>query len=119
MLPQIIHRFTPSGSKDLPLVIFQLKINIEKNTRRSIINRRVIEQTIPALLTGTEVPIITVYSSQGRGNLNFYIINIYKYQGPIKHFSGIVWYSSKNSIFTQINFIQTKSKAQINKIYKA
>ena len=53
----------------IPLVIFQLKRRIEKNTRRSMKKSNVIEQTIPALLTGTGVPIIRVNKNQGRGNL--------------------------------------------------
>jgi len=43
---------------DIPiaLVIFQLKSKIEKNTSINIQKRRVIEQTIPELVTGTGWP---------------------------------------------------------------
>jgi len=53
----------------IPFVIFQLNDKIEKNTSISIQNNRVIEQTIPALVTGTGFPNTNVYSNQGIGNL--------------------------------------------------
>ena len=53
----------------LPFVIFQLKARIEKKTSISIQKRRVIEQTIPTLVTGTGFPKITEYSNHGNGNL--------------------------------------------------
>jgi len=52
----------------IPFVIFQLNDKIEKNTSISIQNNRVIEQTIPALVTGTGFPNTNVYSNQGIGN---------------------------------------------------
>ena len=46
----------PESFSMLPLVIFQLKSRIEKNTSINIQKRRVIEQTIPLLVTGTGWP---------------------------------------------------------------
>ena len=55
--------------RGLPFVIFQLKVRIEKKTSISIQNSSVMLQTIPTLVTGTGFPKHSVYSSQGRGNL--------------------------------------------------
>lgn len=41
---------------NIPFVIFQLKVRIEKKTSISIQNSNVIEQTIPTLVTGTGFP---------------------------------------------------------------
>jgi len=47
-------------AEPIPLVIFQLNKRMEKKTRTSIMNRRVIEQTIPSLRTGTASPLARV-----------------------------------------------------------
>merc|ERR1719450_1395872 len=52
----------------MALVIFQLKSRIEKNTSINIQKRRVIEQTIPLLVTGTGCPKHKVYRNQGTGS---------------------------------------------------
>jgi hypothetical protein len=58
-----------SKIKYVPLVIFQLKARIEKNTSMSIQKRSVMEQTMPSLVTGTGLPNTSVNRNHGKGNL--------------------------------------------------
>ena len=51
------------------MVIFQLNARIEKKTSKSIQKRRVMEHTIPSLVTGTPCPKITAYRNHGSGSL--------------------------------------------------
>jgi hypothetical protein len=60
------------GSVSLPLVIFQLERSMERKTRMSMAKRRVMEQTIPSLRTGTASMNTTVYRNHGSGNLHKY-----------------------------------------------
>ena len=53
----------------IPFVIFQPKAKIEKKTNINIVKRRVMEQTIPAELTGTGFWNTIVNKNQGKGNL--------------------------------------------------
>jgi len=53
----------------IPLVIFQLKRRMEKKTRRSIMKRRVTEQIMPSLRTGTASLLMREKRNQGRGSL--------------------------------------------------
>ena len=55
--------------KPMPLVIFQLKTRMERNTKMSIPKRRAMEQTMPVAVTGTGLPNTRVYISQGSGRL--------------------------------------------------
>lgn len=51
------------------MVIFQLKMRIERNTSMSIQKSSVMEQTMPSLVTGTGVPNTNVKRNHGKGNL--------------------------------------------------
>ena len=53
----------------MPLVIFQLKMRIDKKTKINMPKRMAIEQTMPALDTGTGVWKTIVYRNHGKGNL--------------------------------------------------
>ncbi len=53
----------------MPLVIFQLKVRMEKKTRRSIPKRMAMEQTMPVAETVTPSPKMMAYRSQGSGSL--------------------------------------------------
>jgi len=52
----------------IPLVIFQLKIRIDKKTRINMPKRMAIEHTIPAEETGTLSPNMMQYKNHGKGN---------------------------------------------------
>ena len=69
MAATVLSDISAGDSIILPLVIFQLKSRIEKNTSINIQKRRVIEQTIPLLVTGTGCPKHKVYRNQGTGSL--------------------------------------------------
>ena len=53
----------------MPLVIFQLKIRIEKKTRHNIPKRMATEQTIPLAETGTGSKNTIENKNHGNGNL--------------------------------------------------
>ena len=55
--------------KPMPLVIFQLKIRIEKKTSISMANRMAMEQTIPADETVTGFWNIMMNINHGNGSL--------------------------------------------------
>ena len=59
-------RFSPY----LPLVIFQLERRMERKTRMSMRKRRVMEQTMPSLRTGTGSMNTQAYRNQGSGSLD-------------------------------------------------
>lgn len=52
-----------------PLFIFHRKHAIDMMTNTNIMNRIVMEQTMPTEFTSTGLPYITPYSNQGTGNL--------------------------------------------------
>lgn len=65
----------------MPLVIFQLKIKMEKKTSNNIPKRIPMEQIMPEDDTGTGSPKTIVYKNHGKGSLskasNEYVSSMY------------------------------------------